>query len=56
MITIQECVRIYGKHRFVEYGAIYNSIYAKLIGHNVMILECCRCEYKEEKWINFKEE
>lgn len=46
-----ECILIFGRHRFVEYGPIYNSIYAKLIGHNVVMLECCRCEYREEKWV-----
>lgn len=50
-ITRQECMQIYGKHKFVEYGPIYNFIYARLIKHNVIILECCRCEHKEEKWI-----
>jgi len=50
-LTPWECVRIYGKHRFVEYGPIYNDIYAKLIGHNMILLECCRCEYIREKWI-----
>lgn len=51
-ITPQECIRIYGKHRTVEYGPVYNSFYAKLIGYNVIFLECCRCENRKEKRVN----
>ena len=50
-LTPIECIRIYGKHRFVEYGPVYNSIYAELIGHNIMMDECTRCSFLEEKWI-----